>query len=264
MIDRYKLYLPKSKREVTIEVSGPRNEKNILFDTFYLLDGQNAFRDSEAAFGRSLRATKYLNYIARECKHRILGVAVYNSGSDLGRVNEYSPFKIDNVMIDSWKKNNPKICERYCDDFINTIIPFIEGKYNVVKDSSHRFIYGSSLAATTILYMGFKYEEAFGYLGAFSTATFLFHKEFMKFLKEYNDPKKNVFLYYGKKEISDSEKSKGLYAKEAKELYNFFKKQGNNIRVVVSASSIHNEECWENALLDFLSFCYSNDIIYRL
>ena len=263
MIDRYKLYLPKSKREVTIEVSGPRNEKNILFDTFYLLDGQNAFRDSEAAFGRSLRATKYLNYIARECKHRILGVAVYNSGSDLGRVNEYSPFKIDNVMIDSWKENNPKICERYCDDFIHTIIPFIEGKYNVVKDSSHRFIYGSSLAATTILYMGFKYEEAFGYLGAFSTATFLFHKEFMKFLKEYNDPKKNVFLYYGKKEISDSMTKPGLYEKSSKKLYKLFKDNNIRTRLVISSSGIHNEETWDEYILDFINFIYSDDIIYK-
>ena len=264
MIERYELYLPKSKREVTIEVSGPRNKNKIIFDTFYLLDGQNAFKDSQAAFGRSLRATKYLNYIARELKHRILGIAVYNSGSDIGRVNEYSPFKIDNVMIDFWKKNNPKNCNNYCDDFVNTIIPFIEEKYNVRKDASHRFIYGSSLAATTILYMGFKYKDTFGYLGAFSTATFLFHKEFMKFLKENTDSTKNIFLYYGKKEISDSQESKGLYQKEAKELYKFFKLQGNNIRVVVSASAIHNEECWENVLLDFLSFCYGNDIIYKL
>ena len=32
MLEIYKLYLPKSKREVMIEVSGPRNKEGIIFE----------------------------------------------------------------------------------------------------------------------------------------------------------------------------------------------------------------------------------------
>ena len=49
MQEFYKLYLPKSKREIKIEVSLPRIKDDILFDTLYLLDGQNAFSDSVLA-----------------------------------------------------------------------------------------------------------------------------------------------------------------------------------------------------------------------
>ena len=59
MLEYYRLYLPKSKREVKIEVSVPRNRDNVTFDTIYFLDGQNAFKDSHASFGRSLRAAAH-------------------------------------------------------------------------------------------------------------------------------------------------------------------------------------------------------------
>ena len=106
MLEYYRLYLPKSKREVKIEVSVPRNRDNVLFDTIYFLDGQNAFKDSHASFGRSIRAARALGLAAKEMGKRILGVAIYNSESDMGRINEYTPFKIINAAFDEWKKQD--------------------------------------------------------------------------------------------------------------------------------------------------------------
>ena len=223
MIDFYNLYLPNSKREVKIEVSVSRKKDNVTFDTLYLLDGQNAFSDERASFGRSIRATKHLSFAAKDMNKRILGVAIYNSGSEIGRINEYSPFKIKNTLVNEWKENDVNECYNFCEDLINTIIPFIESKYNVYKDPNHRFIYGSSLAATTAMYLGFKYPNSFNVIGAFSPASFLFHDEFFKFLKDNININKRVFLYYGKKEISDTMKICGLYEDEAIDLYNFFK-----------------------------------------
>ena len=65
MFEFYKLYLPISKREIKIEIYIPSDyDENILYDSLYLLDGQNAFIDSHAAFGRSIRASKYLDFAA--------------------------------------------------------------------------------------------------------------------------------------------------------------------------------------------------------
>ena len=47
MNEYYNLFLPLSKREVKIEISIPRYKENLLFDTLYLLDGQNAFQMPE-------------------------------------------------------------------------------------------------------------------------------------------------------------------------------------------------------------------------
>ena len=61
MIEYYKLYLPKSRKEIKLEISIPRDyDNNTRFDTLYLLDGQNAFKDSHATYHRSIRATKYM------------------------------------------------------------------------------------------------------------------------------------------------------------------------------------------------------------
>lgn len=263
MNEYYNLFLPLSKREVKIEISIPRYKENLLFDTLYLLDGQNAFKDSNAAFGRSIRATKHLSFAAKEMNRRIVGVAIHNMGTDMGRVNEYSPFKISRTLLDDWKNNDPEICERFCLDLINTIIPFIENKYNVRKTPESRFIYGSSLAATTAIYLAFKYKESFNYVGAFSPATFLFEPDYFKFLNENIDTNKKVFIYYGKKEISDSMKRSGLYEKASFRLYDFFKEHNIKTRLVVSASAFHNEEAWDNAFLDFINFIYNEDIIYK-
>lgn len=263
MIEYYNLYLPKSKREVKIEVSAPRYKQGIIFDTLYFLDGQNAFKDSHAAFGRSIRATKSLGFAAKELKKRILGVAVYNSGSNMGRINEYTPFKIDNAAEDEWKSHDVEACYKYCDDFINVIIPFIENKYNTYKDPNHRFIYGSSLAAVTAIYLAFKYPNSFNYIGAFSTASFLFDKKFYEFLNENINTNKNVFIYVGKEESSDGSYDKSLYLNTSIKLYDYFKENNINRRLVISSSGLHNEEAWDKSFLDFINFIYSNDIIYK-
>ena len=181
MTESFQLYLPKSKREVEIDISLPKVKDNIIFDTLYFLDGQNSFSDEKASFGRSIRATKVLNKTAKYLNKRILGVAIHNSKSDLGRVNEYTPFYLENPES-KYQTHDIKNCHNFCDDLVNTIIPFIESKYNTYKSAEHRFIYGSSLAATTALYIAFKYKDSFDYIGSFSTASFLFEAEFTKFL----------------------------------------------------------------------------------
>lgn len=262
MLEYYRLYLPKSKREIKMEVSTPRQKNNIVFDTVYFLDGQNAFKDSHASFGRSIRAAKTLGITAKEMGKRVLGVAIYNSESDLGRVNEYSPFKIINAASKEWLKQDIDVCKNFCDDFINTIIPFIEKKYNTYKDPSHRAIYGSSLAAITAIYLSYKYENSFKYIGAFSTPTFLFPDDFMSFLEKNYKKDREVFLYVGCEEQSDDIFDKKVYMNSSKSLYDFFKEKKTRLRFVIDSNGHHNEETWGNHIKDFINFIYFDDIIY--
>ncbi len=262
MIEYYKLYLPKSKREVKIEVSVPRYRNNIIFDTLYLLDGQNAFKDSHAAFGRSIRATKALGFAAREMNQRILGVAIHNSGSDLGRINEYTPFPIDNPADEAWLSHDVQSCFKFCDDFVSTIIPFIEKKYNTYGNMNHRFIYGSSLAAITAFYLGLNYPNTFAYIGAFSTASFLFENKFFDFLNSTQLTDKNIFLYVGKHEVSDDLYDSSIYLNSSLKIYNYLKNKNVRTRLVIDTEGSHNEATWEKHILDFLNFIYHQDIFY--
>ncbi len=264
MLETYKLFLPKSKREVTIDISIPKNREDIIFDTLYLLDGQNAFSDSKAAYGRSIRATKVLGKAAKHLNKRIIGVAIYNSGSDKGRISEYTPFYIDNPASLAYQTKNTDNCKNFCDDFVNTIIPFIENKYTTYKDKNHRFIYGSSLAATTAIYIAYKYPDSVNYVGAFSTASFLFEKEFDEFLLKNKNKEKNIFLYVGEKETSDSSFDKESYMDSSMALYSIFKESGNRIRLSIDPNGIHNEETWGKHLFEFINFIYFDDIFVTI
>lgn len=262
MIEYYRLYLPKSRREVKMEVSVPRYRANITFDTLYLLDGQNAFKDSHAAFGKSIRAAKALGFAAKEMNKRILGVAIYNSGSDMGRINEYTPFPIDNPADINWINHDVQNCFNFCDDFISTIIPFIEKKYKTFEDMRHRFIYGSSLAAVTAIYLGVHYPHTFSYIGAFSTASFLFERRFFEFMENSRLSEKNIFLYVGKKEDSDNVYDSCIYVHSSFKIYEYLKKRQVRTRLVIDTEGNHNEATWERHILDFINFIYSDDVFY--
>ena len=261
MKEYLKIFLPKSNKEVSVEISLPRYfDKNTKFDTIYFLDGQNAFKDSRASFGRSIRATRYIGLMSGNVKQKIIGVAIHNAGSDMGRINEYTPFKITYAADQNWKKQDIEICNNFCDDFVNVIIPYIDKKYNV---TGKRFIYGSSLAAITAIYLGYKYD-VFDGIGAFSTAGFLCPKELDSFIE--NNIKKDVklFLYVGKNESSDDLYDQKLYYNTSLNLLKLVSNYTNNVRLIVSDSGTHSEATWERQLLDFLSFMYYNNLIFKI
>lgn len=265
MIEYHKLYLPTLKKEVKIEVSIPRDypKLNTSFDTLYLLDGQNAFKDSHASFHRSIRASKYMGMIASSIHKRIIGVAIYNAGSDMGRINEYTPFKITNAAEKEWEKQDPKICNAFCKDLVNVIIPYIDKIYPTIPTQEHRFIYGSSLAAITALYLSYQFPHTFGTAGLFSPASFLCPKTIESFIKKNIDTKVRIFLYVGKKEVSDGSYDETLYYNSCLELFNLLTKLNASTRLVVSENGTHCEASWEKHLLDFFSFIYFDQIIYR-
>lgn len=266
MVEYINLYLPNTKREVKLEVSVPRyyQKSNTKFDTLYLLDGQNAFKDSNAAFNRSIRASRYLGHVAATMKKRIIGVAIHNAGSDIGRINEYTPYKIVNMAEASWDKQDVSYYEKFCLDVINTIIPYIDKKYPTNKNPENRFIYGSSLAGLTAIHMTYKYPNVFGAIGAFSTASFLCPIQLHEFLEENINPKVRLFLYVGRKETSDGSYNEELYFNSSYELYKIAKNKNAKVRLLISDSGTHCEACWERQLMDFLSFIYNDDIIYKM
>ncbi len=261
MIEFFNLYLPKSKREIRLAVSSPSNKESLVLDTMYLLDGQNAFKDSLSAFGRSIRATETFHHTSTHLQKHILGVAIYNSGSDLGRMNEYSPFPMENPTRIYNKNNDINVCHALCEDIVHTIVPFIDKKYKTTKN---RFIYGSSLAAVTALVLGISYPEIFSYIGAFSTASFLFENHFYSFLDAHSMKDKNIFLYVGRYETSDTFQDINQYYTSSLTLYEYLKKNKTNTRLLVDLQGQHNEATWDKHLFDFISFIYSKNILYTI
>ncbi len=253
MIHTIELYLPTRRRKVKIDIYVPKYfKKKSGYDTLYMLDGQNAFIDSRATFKRSLRAHQHLEAIQSTKNRQIIGVAIYNTNTDMGRINEYTPFELSSFAKDAWKKQKLSFCHHFCEDVIHTIIPYIEEQYG---PSQNRWIYGSSLAALTAIYLGYHYE-AFAGIGAFSTASFLCPKEFDDFIQQECKPTVKLFLYVGKKEISDDHYDETLYYNTSVHLLQTIQKSSGMVQLAVSETGTHCEAAWEAYFDEFLSYLY--------
>ena len=109
-----------------IELDYVVNNKYKISDAFYFLDGQNAFSDDKATYGRSLHALKYLD----KMKKGYIAIAIHSPKTDQERLNMYSPFIIDNGYLKDFK-NNPKICLQFVSEIEHIILPYIEHKYKI-------------------------------------------------------------------------------------------------------------------------------------
>ena len=101
------------------------------------------------------------------------------------------------------------------------------------------------------------------WVGAFSTASFLCPNEFYNFVDKRINPRVKLFLYVGRRETSDGSYDEELYFNASKKLYAIATKHFARVRMVVSDSGTHCEACWDKNLIDFFSFIYSDNIIYK-
>lgn len=262
MLQKFDLYLPRTKRKVKITVSIPRNYHNsdVVYDSLYMLDGQNIFKNQDAAFGRSLHMGKYLSIMATHFNKHICGIAISNAGSDIGRINEYMPWKLEALASDSWKEQDVNVCKDFTYDLMHTIIPHIQGRYPVKADKESTYIMGSSLGALYACYLGNSYPDTFGAVGLFSNCPFLAPKAFKKFITGSLNTNLRNFHYVGMKESSDGMFDENLYYKESKKLHEYLLSCGVKSKLVVDVNGIHNEETWEKHVLDFLSFIYFDNV----
>ncbi len=262
MLQKFDLYLPKTKRKVKITVSIPRNyqHSDTVYDSLYMLDGQNIFKNSDAAFGRSLHMGKYLSIMATNFNKKICGIAIANAGSEIGRLNEYMPWKVENKANDEWKEQDSRICKAFAYDLTHTIIPFIQGRYPVKKGKESTYLMGSSLGALFTVYVTNQFPECFGAAGIFSNCPFLAPKAFTKFIHANLNKDCRNFIYVGRKEFSDGLYDEGMYYNDSVKLHEYFKKNNVKSRLVVDVNGIHNEETWEKHIMQFLSYIYFDDI----
>lgn len=263
MIKKISLYCKTLKRKLELAISIPADYKTsqIKYDALFMLDGENIFKDSEASFGRSLRMGKFLASMANKFDKRICCIGIYNAGSEMGRINEYTPFKIEGVSSDEWKKQDTNVCRAFTKDLVDVVIPYIKEEFNI-SDTS--FIMGSSLGALYVCYLTNSYPGLFKGCGLFSCASFLCANALTKHLEKNRDKDLRNFIYVGLNEKSDEIFDSKIYYNEAKRLYDIFKDNDIKVRLSVDASGIHNEATWEKHIMEFLSFMYSDDIIYSI
>ena len=91
----YKIFCPNLNKYLVLDIYIKSYNKKEAYDTIYILDGQNAFKDKKATFKRSLRFTKYIDFFKKTRNINICAIAIKSYNDDIERTNEYLPFKFE-------------------------------------------------------------------------------------------------------------------------------------------------------------------------
>jgi predicted alpha/beta superfamily hydrolase len=163
-------YMPqlKSKRRIWLYLPKDYNKSTKSYPVLYMHDGQNLF-DRQTSFSGEWRIDESLDSMLLKGDHGCIVVGIDNGGGE--RLNEYSPWI--NPQYGGGKG------DKYIQFIVNTLKPYIDGKYRTMTDNENTGIMGSSMGGLISMYAGIAYPEVFGKTGALSSA-FWFSQESFK------------------------------------------------------------------------------------
>jgi enterochelin esterase-like enzyme len=173
-LDRY-LFKPEDLNERFVDVWIPEAfEPDTAYSVIYMHDGQMLFDESSTWNGQEWRVDETLTRLMEAGKiPPTIVVGIWNA--DDQRTAEYFPEDalslIDGVISDDLLSNIPDEfrANRYVDFLAESVIPFVEENYPVIKNRDGRFVIGSSYGGLISLYTLTKYPKLFSGVGALST-----------------------------------------------------------------------------------------------
>lgn len=146
----------------TIRVWTPSNydahNTEIRYKVIYMHDGQNLF-DSTTSFAGEWEVDETIEALIASESHT--GYIVVGIDNTPNRMNEYTP---------NWQDKPNADGDKYGEFIVNTLKPFIDYNYNTLTDANSTMIAGSSMGGLISFYLGLKYPEVFGMIGAFSSS----------------------------------------------------------------------------------------------
>ena len=250
-------FIQELNREGQIRIYLPTDYSisNKHYPVIYMHDGQNLFDIDDSSYGMIWNVHNTLScFETEENPKEYIVVGIDNSTE---RFTEYSPWKYENTYGDI--TNSQPMYEKmggkglyYGDYIVNTLKPYIDNKFRTLKDKQNTWIMGSSMGGLISLYIGFRFPEVFGKIGALSPAVWFAEKSLLEYCK---NPGKNqkVYMDIGTKESSDGNISSfpQIYLDGAIKLAKIIEENiedKNNIKFVIDEGAEHNEIAWERRL----------------
>jgi predicted alpha/beta superfamily hydrolase len=159
----HEFYSPQLDNRRTLVISLPPSyAENSLkrYPVLYMHDGQNAFEDSTSFAGVSWGADRTSHgLVAQGRMDEIIIVGVYNTGAR--RVYEYTPGE------DSGRTGG---ADRYGRFLIDTVKPWVDGRYRTLPGREDTALMGSSLGGLVSFYLGWRYPGVFSKVACLSSS----------------------------------------------------------------------------------------------
>lgn len=225
-------WIPQLKRTRRIWIYLPENYTSQKYPVLYMHDGQNVF-DAATSFAGEWKVDEFLDSaVLKSC----IVVAIANGENK--RMNEYCPF--DFVLNKKTQQKEKGEGPQYVDFIIKTLKPFIDKKYNTLKNKENTFIAGSSMGGLVSLYALLKYPKVFGGAGIFSPSVWICKPEILKLINSAGKKINSKIYFYCGKQESDKMVTDMLLTLET-----INKVSKSKITTVIRDDGKHNENSWQ-------------------
>lgn len=241
-IERFEVRINTLNRNRLIRVCLPTNYNvnNERYDVLYMHDGNNLFDAESAYLGVTWDIKKSLEAIEEKYGKSLIIVGIDNGGYE--RLAEYSPWVNNEVSNIIDLKEVTKYGGEggyYIDWVVTTLIPLINKKF---RTTSTNYMAGSSMGGLISLYGGYKYNNHFKKIGAFSPSIWFAKNDLLKFINDNYIDKLGVYLDIGGKELK---KGQDKVNNDVYELYNILKNKGTRKpKFKFDPNGAHNEKAW--------------------
>lgn len=237
------LYIPQLDRYRRIWVYTPSNyeDSNKTYPVVYMHDGQNLFMEKTSGFGE-WKADETLDALSKTHDLEVIVVGIDHGAKY--RTSELSPY--------AYEYSDQPEGDQYLDFMVNTLKPKIDSTYRTKPDKTNTAMIGASLGGLISHYAGFKYNDIFGKIGAFSPSYWISDSV-------YNYTKSNnlkLYLLAGTEEgyslLSDAQKMRDTLLKNGFEPENLYYKEVEGGK--------HNETFWSASLAEAICWLFDKPI----
>ena len=255
------LYSNNLKRNKKVRIILPLNYglDNLTYPVIYMHDGQNLINPSPF----SNHSWEVMNSMDEAFEH-LGGVIIVGIDSDnVYRLMEYSNDLNRSAIkrLKSMKAENIKPeADLYGQFIVEELKPIIDKEFKTKTSKESTFMAGSSCGGNISIYLGLKYQNLFGCIGAFSPAYYIVKKGLYEFMDKI-EVSDNFRIYHdmGTKENGFFSK---IYFNEQKVFHDYISKKmaEDNLMQIIDEGATHSEVYWAKRFKKFLEFCLNKKV----
>ncbi|MDY7225965.1 alpha/beta hydrolase [Hyalangium rubrum] len=212
------------------------------YPVLYMHDGQNVFAHPESALYDTWCTNRVLEGMVSEGRLEPWIIVAVDSGP--GRLREYSPWEGPHGHQEGQGA-------RYARFVVEELKPYVDRTYRTRSGAEWTGTMGSSLGGLISLYLGWKYPEVFGRIGALSpTVMWHQHKLFGEWTA-HTQRWSRIYLDAGSTEHIDAGDVPLNYGEATREFYGHLKRLGyhdHEVILVLEPGGQHHERDWQRRL----------------
>jgi predicted alpha/beta superfamily hydrolase len=201
--------------------------KEKRFPVFYMHDGQNL--------------------VDPRTSNTFIDWQVDEVADSLIRRGEVEPFivvGINNTADRGGEYNNTPLGKLYMKLIVEKIKPFIDSHYRTLTDAQNTAVGGSSMGGLISMMMAWEYPNVFSKAACFSPTIRINAIDYIRVVKEYNGPKKDILLYIDNGGVDlDALLQPGIDSMIEALIQKGFVEE-KNLFVFIDEQAEHNEAAW--------------------